>query len=48
MKPEDVTDEMIDAAQIVVDKATWFTDPLQVKRAALAAAINAMPQEKSE
>lgn len=44
MKPEDVTDEMIDAVQAVADRASLFVDPWEVKRAVIAAAINAMPQ----
>ena len=43
MKPEDVTDEMLDAAQAVADQASLFGDPWEAKRAVLAAAINAMP-----
>jgi hypothetical protein len=48
MKPEDVTDEMLDAAQAVADQASLFGDPWAAKRAVLAAAINAMPQTDAQ
>jgi len=48
MKPEDVTDEMLDAAQAVADQASLFGDPWGAKRAVLAAAINAMPQTDAQ
>ena len=48
MKPEDVTDEMLDAAQAVADQASLFGDPWNTKRAVLAAAINAMPQTDAQ
>jgi len=48
MKPKDVTDEMIDAVQAVADRASLFGDPWAVKRAVIAAAINAMPQTDAQ